>query len=472
MALYTRLICFILIILAFVPEVYGYGSLNAAGGTSASVTGGGSVQGALALNNQEATFQAISRGVMTDFEEDHLIDLDRYSLNSVLSIKEGSIDRFAERTKKAADGTETTMNLQASGSLVDVALSGSRDDIAAGQGARVGSGAISSYLNLAVGSNVLASQDTALMGDEGKLVSISNSRANSMLIEGGFLGSGDLNTELCTIAGDRADTYGATSFNGMQVINNDILKAVSDSELSVSSDGIYEDRKGDLGRFTVTATNALQPSEDEIDYQTAGWRWESNSPIHYKLSTNLIGSSSLGKSYANEISKAANEWDRNTASNIFKGSDFVYGPGVGNVLEFTSYLPTVGAYQGGTGDGKNNYMAFTKEVTGSTIAVAWTWYYNSQYVKGYDGKYYNKAAESDIYFNGNMAWSIATSESTATNAKFDVRTIATHETGHSIGLSDLYDLADKDKIMYGYNNGQVKWYLRSGDKLGLKTLYG
>ena len=61
MTMYMRLICFVLIILAFVPEVYG--SMNAAGGTSVSVTGSGSAQGALASNNQEATFQAISRGL-------------------------------------------------------------------------------------------------------------------------------------------------------------------------------------------------------------------------------------------------------------------------------------------------------------------------------------------------------------------------------------------------------------------------
>ena len=289
---------------------------------------------------------------------------------------------------------------------------------------------------------------------------------------GGFSGSGDLNTKIASIAADRARISGTNSFNGQEVVNNDVLQGIASGELSVSANGIYEDRKGDLGTFGVRATNILTSSQNYAAFQTGGWAWAA--PIHYKLSTNLIGSSTSAnaKLWAQEISKGCNEWDRNTAKNIFKGSDTTNTAGSANVLEFTTYLPTIGTYQGGTGDGNKNYMAVTKAVTGSTIAVAYTWKYNDKYVYGWDGDPYYKAAESDVYFNANKYWRVATAQSTSTNSKFDVRTIATHEVGHSLGLLDLYGSKDSDKIMYGINNGQVKWYLRNADKLGLWSLYG
>jgi hypothetical protein len=341
-------------------------------------------------------------------------------------------------------------------------------------------GYASASMNAFAGKDISTSgQSTTISGDAGATSSRSNSAENNMAVEGGFSGSGNLNAKLTSIAADRAGIYGTNSFNGQEVVNNDVLQGIASGELSVFANGIYEDRKGDLGTFGVTATNVLKPtqykaSQDNGVYATTGWRWANNVQIQYQLSTNLIGPSTSANArlWAQEISKGANEWDRNTAKNIFKGSDTANTPGSANVIMFTSKLTTPGAYQGGTGDGKNNYMAVTKAVTGSTIAVAWTWSYNGLYVYGPDGTRYNKAAESDIYFNGNMNWRVASSESTATNSKFDVRTIATHEVGHTLGLADLYGSKDTSKTMFGYNNGQVDWYLSNADKLGLWKLYG
>jgi len=460
----------LVVLLVLIPDVYG--AMSVEGGILTSSSGGSSVQGIFAADNNGATFEASSTGFSNSLEKSHRLDFGKYKVESSMGLEEGSIDACSEITKTTELGSKTSVNLKAEGSSVYAALSGKKDSSAAGQMARVGNGAFSSNLNLAVGDSVSAYQRTALEGDEGILESAANSKANDMAIDGGFLGSGDLSTEQLSVASDTAGIYGTASFNGQEVVNSDVLQGIASGELSVSANGIYEDRRGDLGRFAVSATNSLQPSEDSVDYEAEGWRWADNAPVHYKLSTSIIGSGSLGTSYAKEISKGANQWDINTASNVFKGSDTVYTPGTGNVLEFTSYVPKVGKYQGGTGNGNNNYMAFTRAVTGSTIAVTWTWYYTNQYVLGDDGNNYYKAAESDVYFNGNYAWRIASSESTAKYPKFDVRTIATHETGHTLGLSDLYNSEDSDKIMYGYNNGQVKWYLRSGDKLGLWALYG
>jgi predicted Zn-dependent protease len=71
-----------------------------------------------------------------------------------------------------------------------------------------------------------------------------------------------------------------------------------------------------------------------------------------------------------------------------------------------------------------------------------------------------------------MKWRAATAESTATGSIFDIRTIATHEVGHTLGLADLYGSEDKSKTMYGYNSGQADWSLGNADLLGLWKLYG
>lgn len=57
--------------------------------------------------------------------------------------------------------------------------------------------------------------------------------------------------------------------------------------------------------------------------------------------------------------------------------------------------------------------------------------------------------------------------------KMDFENIATHELGHSIGLSDLYDTACEEQTMYGYANaGETKKHtLESGDIEGAAKLY-
>ncbi|MHB8118280.1 MAG: matrixin family metalloprotease [Methanothrix sp.] len=390
------------------------------------------------------------------------------------AIKSSGVLSATTSTIASGEVAVLSQDVAGSGDLSAV-VQGKSDSTSTEQMNAVLNGQTSASMNAFAGKDISTSgQSTTIFGDAGVTSSSSNSAENSMAVEGGFSGSGDLNAKLTSIAADRAGIYGTNSFNGQEVVNNNVLQGIASGELSVSADGIYEDRKGDLGTFGVTATNVLKSSQDNGVFATTGWRWANNVPVQYKLSTNLIGSSTSAnaKLWAQEISKGANEWDRNTAKNVFQGSDTTNTPGSANVIVFTTYVPKLGVYQGGTGNGKNNYMAVTKAVTGSTIAVTWTWSYTNTYVTGPDGTRYKKAAESDVYFNGNMNWRVAPSESTATNPKFDVRTIATHEVGHTLGLADLYGSEDTNKVMYGYNNGQVDWYLSNADKLGLWSLYG
>ncbi len=56
----------------------------------------------------------------------------------------------------------------------------------------------------------------------------------------------------------------------------------------------------------------------------------------------------------------------------------------------------------------------------------------------------------------------------------DIRNIATHEAGHTLVLSDLYQGRYAGMTMYGYSEyGEVKKIsLESGDIAGLHKLYG
>ncbi len=55
------------------------------------------------------------------------------------------------------------------------------------------------------------------------------------------------------------------------------------------------------------------------------------------------------------------------------------------------------------------------------------------------------ALEFDIYFNGDTyLWS-----TTGQSGRMDVQNIATHESGHSLNLQDIYGIADAAKTMYG-----------------------
>lgn len=48
-----------------------------------------------------------------------------------------------------------------------------------------------------------------------------------------------------------------------------------------------------------------------------------------------------------------------------------------------------------------------------------------------------------------------------------------HETGHTMGLKDLYDKSDADAVMYGYVSANTtKRDLTDDDEAGIKAIYG
>lgn len=77
--------------------------------------------------------------------------------------------------------------------------------------------------------------------------------------------------------------------------------------------------------------------------------------------------------------------------------------------------------------------------------------------------------EFDMVFDTDYAWGDATLANV-----MDLQNIATHELGHGVGLSDLYQSQAYQETMYGYSSeGDItKRDLYIGDKAGITKLYG
>jgi len=119
-----------------------------------------------------------------------------------------------------------------------------------------------------------------------------------------------------------------------------------------------------------------------------------------------------------------------------------------------------------TRDGSNHNDGFNVQYWGTTpwanpnlIAVA-TYTYNPTT---------HQIFEADIHYNGaDWSWSAGGSATTV-----DIQHVATHESGHTIGLLDLYGAADNQKTMYGSggNNLTFARSLRLADVQGAEYLY-
>lgn len=379
-------------------------------------------------------------------------------------------------TVASNNGAFKSQDVSGSGYL-GASVSGTAESTSSDQKAAVLNGDIATSQSIAVDSGTLISgQSTTMEGDAGVLEGSSESPNNRMDTVGWFSGSGNANTDLTAVATDQATVYGSASIMG----NDQSIGTIGSNDgLATVTDGLYADNEGNLGHYGLETSNAVKSStsnaQSSAGYKLNGYKWTNNPQIHLYLADSTVpsslksGTATAYQVAAQEISKAANQWDTNTNQNLFRGVDTSNNPGSQNAVEMSTYVPSWS--RRGYIDGKNVH-AWTTSLSSPTIAQTTTWYYTSKSVKGYDGSSYKQAIESDCWYNKNMKWVVAPGQTTATSSKVDVRTIATHELGHTIGLDDLYSGSDSGQIMYGYNSGNVKWFLNSGDKYGLLRLYG
>jgi hypothetical protein len=120
----------------------------------------------------------------------------------------------------------------------------------------------------------------------------------------------------------------------------------------------------------------------------------------------------------------------------------------------------------------------------NAIAVTYIWYYRNN----------KQIYEVDTVMNSDLPWSYtdvgspanlsgaatpdasryADPSGSGTSGTYDIRDIMTHEAGHWILLSDLYNGRDSLLTMYGYGStGEIsKDTLAYGDELGVEKAYG
>lgn len=328
---------------------------------------------------------------------------------------------------------------------------------------------------------VVVNQDADLAGIVGFIATKSVSPTNEMTVAGGFDETGDLNEHISSYSGEVAAVEGTVSSAGVELLNDEIAQVVSSGKMEMAVEGLSKSKDGANGKFGLAAVNRargaslpVQPSGTSVtpngltatnDPNVAGEIMNNpeylgsmdshdsegvvlNAPLQLylradkQLTNEKLDPQSTGKS----IATAAATWDDWTNANLFTGNVIVSSNAVAD-----------------KGDGYAVH-AF-KSISGNAIAYNRIWTYSGT----------NIIADSDVCYNTRNQWTLDWGK--ANWPTVDVQSIALHELGHSVGLSDLYLLPENDprsqdwyQTMNSYDGRQR--YLGSGDIAGLRQIYG
>lgn len=176
-------------------------------------------------------------------------------------------------------------------------------------------------------------------------------------------------------------------------------------------------------------------------YKLLGAKWRSL-PINYVINpaveTIVPGAVSAG----NET------WDAATSKEIFNDA---YS------------LDETADWDGDSPDGRNEYSMGNYSQSG-VIAVTVIW---SGIPIGSRGR---QIVETDVMFDTDFAWGNAD----LNPAVMDMQNITVHESGHVVGLGDIYNSGCSEVTMYGYSGyGETKKRtLEQPDITGLQKMYG
>ncbi len=194
----------------------------------------------------------------------------------------------------------------------------------------------------------------------------------------------------------------------------------------------FRPRQGHAYRLCETGGQG-PPAKAANCFKLAGWRWPG--PVTYTIA------SSANSPLSTAVGSAAGVWDAQTSRTLFTASDYGDAP-----FDLRDSV---------------NSVSFGDFADGDVIAVTMTWYYPST----------KSAIESDILFDTTYTWGTVDSQ---TPSVMDLRNIATHEIGHTLGLSDLYTAPCSAATMFGWADyGEtIKRDLTPSDITGLRRIYG
>ncbi len=196
----------------------------------------------------------------------------------------------------------------------------------------------------------------------------------------------------------------------------------------------------DLGLVRVTTIHYAKSVDQgksgrtETCYKLAKWKWAD--PVQYTYADNAAY-----PPFEDALISAETEWDTHTSDELFTG-------------------PVEGAAIWSASTDTVNSVLYGDYSTDGVIAVTRTWYTPGRT---------RWAVESDILFDTDFDWG-----TTGESSEMDLQNIATHEIGHTLGLSDLYSSSCSAVTMYGYSKeGDVeKRTLEPSDITGLQLIYG
>jgi len=178
-------------------------------------------------------------------------------------------------------------------------------------------------------------------------------------------------------------------------------------------------------------------------YSLMGIKWGSL-PISYVINAGGYNANFV----TTAISASTKTWDDATTKNLF--SSYTTDPSA--------------AFDSSISDGKNEYV-FGPYGNSNVIAITNIWY----------TRYGKQIVDYDVLFNTYYNWyDCAKTACNAANKGMDLQNIATHETGHGLGLSDVYQSSCSGVTMFGYSNyGEMqKRDLAQSDVTGLRLIYG
>ncbi|HJW97409.1 MAG TPA: matrixin family metalloprotease [archaeon] len=194
--------------------------------------------------------------------------------------------------------------------------------------------------------------------------------------------------------------------------------------------------------FIHYSNGKVKPTSSAPCFKLMGVKWKML-PVNY-----VINPSNSGLPVAdivNALSSSAEEWDSRTSANLFGTYLINYSAAWDDTASQVDYT--------------NEYV-FGPYPQTNVIAVTNIWY----------TRYGKQIVDYDVMFNTYYAWG----DGTLNPSLMDLQNIATHETGHGLGLSDVYNSGCFAVTMYGYSTeGDIgKRTLEQPDITGLQKMYG